>query len=151
MLSLKWVLSHFSHGWLFETLWTASCQPLLSLGSSRQEYWSGLPCPPPEDFPSLEIKPMSLMSPALAGRFFTTGATWGAVNVCVLVAQLCPTPCDPLDCSSPGSSVHGIFPRQEYWNGLPFPSSEELPNPGTEPGYPALQADSLPSVYQGSW
>ena len=45
-------------------------------GFSRQEYWSGLPCPPPGDLPNQGIKPTSLMSPALAGRFFTTSATW---------------------------------------------------------------------------
>ena len=45
--------------------------------------------------------------------------------------------------SPPGSSVHGIL--QEYWSGLPFPSAEDLLNPGIEPGSPALQADSLPS------
>ena len=37
------------------------------------------------------------------------------------------------------------FSRQEYWSGLPFPSPEDLPNPGIEPGSPALQADALPS------
>ena len=37
------------------------------------------------------------------------------------------------------------FSRQEYWSGLPFPSLGDLPNPGIEPGSPALQADSLPS------
>ena len=37
------------------------------------------------------------------------------------VAQSCPTLCDPMDCSPPGSSVHGVF-RQKYWSGLPFPS-----------------------------
>ena len=42
----------------------------------QQEYWSGLPCPPPEDLPDPGIEPISLMSPALAGRFFTTSATW---------------------------------------------------------------------------
>ena len=42
------------------------------------------------------------------------------------------------------------FPRQEYWSGLPFPSPEELPNPGIEPGSPASQADSLPFELQGS-
>ena len=46
--------------------------------------------------------------------------------------QLCLTLCDPMDCSPPGSSVHGIF-RQEYWNGLPFPSPGDLPDSGTEP------------------
>ena len=41
------------------------------------------------------------------------------------------------------------FSRQEYWSGLPFPSPGDLPNPGIEPGYPALQADSLPSEPPG--
>ena len=52
--------------------------------------------------------------------------------------------CDHMDCSPPGSSVEG-FSGQEYWNGLPFPSPGNLPNPGTEPGSPASQADALPS------
>ena len=47
-------------------------QAPLSMGFSRQEYWSGLPCPPPGDLPDSGIKPTSLVSPALAGRFFTT-------------------------------------------------------------------------------
>ena len=46
------------------------------MGFSRQEYWSGLPCPPPGDLPNPGIKPVSLTSPALAGGLFTTGATW---------------------------------------------------------------------------
>ena len=48
--------------------------------------------------------------------------------------------CDPLDCSLPGSSIHGTS-RQEYWSELPFPSPGNLPNPGIEPRSPALQAD----------
>ena len=54
------------------SLWTAACQPPLSMGFSRQEYWSGLPCPPPGDLPHPGFKPISPMSPALAGMFFTT-------------------------------------------------------------------------------
>ena len=51
-----------------------------------------------------------------------------------------------MDYSLPGSSVHEIFPVfQEYWSGLPFPSPGDLPDPGITPGYPALQADSLPT------
>ena len=42
-----------------------------------------------------------------------------------------------------------VFPRQEHWNGLPFPSPGDLPSPGMEPGSPALQADSLPSEPPG--
>ena len=62
------------------------------------------------------------------------------VNVfcCYLVAQSCPTLCDPMDCSLPGSSVHG-FPRQEYWSGLPFPSPSDLSDPWIEPESPAWQ------------
>ena len=47
-------------------------QAPLSMGFSRQEYWSGLPCPPPGDLPNPGIKPTSSASPALAGRLFTT-------------------------------------------------------------------------------
>ena len=57
---------------LFATLWTAAHQAPLSMGSSKQEHWSGWPCPPPEDLPKPGIKPMSLTSPTLAGGFFTT-------------------------------------------------------------------------------
>ena len=72
------VQSCFSHVWLFVTPWTIAHQTPLSLGFSRQEYWSGLPCPPPEDLSNPAIEPSSLTSPALAGRFFTTSATWEA-------------------------------------------------------------------------
>ena len=51
------------------------------MGFSSQECWSGLPCPPPGDLPDPGIKPMSLMSPALAGGFFTTNVTWEAEEV----------------------------------------------------------------------
>ena len=62
-----------SHVRLFVTPWTAACQTLLSMELSRQEYWSGLPFPTPEDLPDPpEIKPMFLAYPALAGRFVTT-------------------------------------------------------------------------------
>ena len=54
------------------TPWTVARQAPLSTGFSRQEYWSGLPGPPPGDLPYPSMEPMSLMSPALAGGFFTT-------------------------------------------------------------------------------
>ena len=53
------------------------------------------------------------------------------------VAQSCPTLCDPMDSSLPGSIVHGIF-QARYWSGMPFPSPGDLPDPGIEPGSPAL-------------
>ena len=73
------MLSHFSCVRLFATLWSVAHQASLSMGFSRQEYWSGLPCPSPGDLPNPEIEPASLLSPALAGRFFTTSATWEAL------------------------------------------------------------------------
>ena len=56
-------------------LWTIARQAPLPMGFSRQEYWGGLPCPPPGDLPNPGVEPTSLMVPALAGRFFTTGAS----------------------------------------------------------------------------
>ena len=70
------VLSHFSHVWLFGTLGTVARQAPLSMEFSRQEHWSGLPFPSPGDLPNPGIKPVSLMSPALVGGFFTTSAPW---------------------------------------------------------------------------
>ena len=61
------------------TLWTVAHQAPYSMGFSRQEYWSGLPCPPPGDLPNPGIEPASLMSPELAGGFFTSSATWEAI------------------------------------------------------------------------
>ena len=66
------VLSHFSRVQLFATLWTAARQALLSMGFSRQEYWSGLPFPSPGNLPNPGMEPKALMSPTLAGGFFTT-------------------------------------------------------------------------------
>ena len=74
------VLSRFSCVRLFVNLWTTACQVPLSLGFSRQEYWSGLPCPPPGYLPNPGNEPPCLTSPALADRFFTTSSTWEAVN-----------------------------------------------------------------------
>ena len=61
-----------------------------------------------------------------------------------LVAQSCPTLCDPMDCRLPGSSVHGIF-QGRVLDELPFPSPVDLPDPGMEPRSLTLYADTLPS------
>ena len=63
--------------------------------------------------------------------------------------QSCLTLCNPMDCSPPGSSVHGIFPGQEYSRGLPCPPPGYLPDPEIERGCPPLPADSLPSELLG--
>ena len=74
-------VSCFSRVWLFAAPWTVALQAPLSMGFSRQECWSGLPCPPPGDLPHPGIEPMSLLSPSLAGRFFTTSTTWEAFHL----------------------------------------------------------------------
>ena len=64
------MLSHFSCIQLFENPWTVACQDPLSMGFSRQEYWSRLPYPTSGDLPYPQIEPTSLKSPALEGKFF---------------------------------------------------------------------------------
>ena len=72
------MLSHFSCVQLFVTLWTIAHRVPLSMGFSRQEYWSGLPCLLPGALPNPRIEPASRKPPALAGRLFTTSTTWEA-------------------------------------------------------------------------
>ena len=69
---------NFSRVQICVTLRTVACQAPLSMGFSRQEYWSAVPYLPPGDLPDPGIKPKSLTSPALAGRFFTLSTTWEA-------------------------------------------------------------------------
>ena len=69
--SLHVHFSHFSNIRLFVASWTVAYQPPLSMEFSRQEHWSGFPCPPPGDLPDPGIEPRSPVSPALAGGFFT--------------------------------------------------------------------------------
>ena len=95
-LPYVWMLSHFSPLRSFAIPWTIAHQAPLSMGFSRQEYWNGVPCPPPGDLHHPGTKPNSLMSPALAGGFFTISAfysflpptitEWG-LNQCTLVNQ----------------------------------------------------------------
>ena len=61
---------------LCATTWTVVRQAPLSMGFSKQEYWSRLPCPPPGDLPNPGIKPVFVASPALASRFITIRVTW---------------------------------------------------------------------------
>ena len=76
MYSCACMLSHVR---LFATPWTVAPQTPLSMGFPRQEIWSELPFPAPKTLPDPGIKPVSLVSPALAGRFFSTSANWKAL------------------------------------------------------------------------
>ena len=79
-----YVLSRFSCVWLFATPWTIACQAPLSVSFSRQEYWSGWPCPPPGGLPNPEIEPLCILH-WQAGYLFTITATWEDRCVCVCV------------------------------------------------------------------
>ena len=72
-----------------------------------------------------------------------------SLYICCLVAKSCPTLCDPMDCSPPGSSVHGIL-QARILGGLPCPPPGDLPNPGIKPVSPALWVDSIPLSRWGS-
>ena len=102
-----------------------------------------LPFPTPGTRPDPGMESLSLVSPTLAGRFFTTVppvANGGSG----LVAMLFPTLVTPWLIAIQAVRFMG-FPKQEYWNGLPFPSPGNLPDTGTEPVSPALHMDSLPT------
>ena len=123
-------LSCFSRLWLFATLWIAAHQAPLSLGFSRQEYWSGSPCSPPGDLPHPGIEPTS---PALAGGFF--------------IAEPLGKPQSRVKCQSlgrvqlfatPQSAAHQTplsmgFSRQEYWSGSPSLLQGIFPTQGSSP------------------
>ena len=141
------MLSHFSHVWLSSTPWTVTHQTPLHMGFSKQEYWSGLPFPPPRDLPNPGIKPTPLMSPALAGGFFTTSATWEALNARISqfssVAQSCPTLCDPMDRSMTGLPVHRQLPEftqtHVHW------VSDAI-----QPSHPVIPFSSCPQSFPAS-
>ena len=79
------------------TVSTVACQASLSTEFSRQEYWSGLPSPTPGDLLDAGIEPRSLVSPALAGRFFTTSATLGGHTKTLICCRVTGyVPCDYL-------------------------------------------------------
>ena len=97
-----------------------------------------MPFSPSGDLSDPRIKPVSLASLALAGGFFTATPP-GKPHFGMLVAQLCLTLCGPMNYSPPGSSVHGIL-QARILESVAISFSEDLP----DPGFPALQADSLP-------
>ena len=121
---------------------------LCPCGLYRQEQWSGLPCPPPGDLPNPWIQHASPISPALAGGFFTAGATWEALIESYtatfhggggLVSKSCPTLAIPWTVARQAPLSMG-FSRQEYWSGWPFPPPGDLPDQGIKPVSPASPA-----------
>ena len=104
------------------------------MGFSRQEHWSRSPFPSPGDLPNLGIEPIS---PVLAGGFFIHWAIGKHLaNSCGLAAQSCPTLCDPVDCSPPGSSVQGTSPaRTPEWVAISFSRGSSPLRDGTWVSY----------------
>ena len=114
------MLSHF---WLSVTLWTVACKSPLSMGFPRQEYWNGLPFPPPGDLPDPGIEPASAVAPAWQANSLPLSHLGSPIkHLCVCsVTQSCVTLCDSVDCSPPGSSVCGILQaRILEWVAMPF-------------------------------
>ena len=109
------MLSHTVMSNSFATLWTLAYQAPLSMRFSRHEYWRRLPYPPSGPLPDPQAKPISLISPTLAGRFFTTSATWETKTWSSVqfssITQSCPTLCDSMNHSTPGLPVYHQLPE----------------------------------------
>ena len=99
------------------TLRTVAHRAPLSMGFFRQDYWSGLPCPPPGDLPDPGIEPES----HYIYLYWQMGSLPLRSDQIRWVTQSCPTLCNPMDCNLPGSSVHGILQaRLLEWVAIPF-------------------------------
>ena len=108
-LVIKVKVKSLSRVQLLATPWTVVYQAPLSMGFSRQQSWSGLPFPSPGDLPNPGIEPTS---PALQTDALPSEPPRKSSLVIAAAAkslQSCPTLCDPIDSSPPGSSVHGIL------------------------------------------
>ena len=79
-----YMLSYFSSVQLFVTLRTKACQTSLAIKFFRQQYQSGLPCPPPGDLPDQGIEPMFLKSPPLAGGFFILSSKYNVTTLLIV-------------------------------------------------------------------
>ena len=123
------------HIQLFGTPWTSAYQAPVSMEFSRKKKRSRLPYLLQGVFLTQES------SPHLLHLLHWQADSLPLSHLCCCCAQSCLTLCDPIDCSLPDSFVHE-FSRQEYWSGLPFPSSADLPNSGIKPA-------SLPSPVLG--
>ena len=141
------------------TPWTVACQAPLSRGFSKQEYWSGLLFPSPGDLPHPGIKPgspalqeVSLLSESPGKPIYISSILFRLrlwVAILCLVAQSCPTFCDPMNGSPPGSFVQGDSPGKNTGVGCHAFLQGIFPTQGLEPRSPLLQVDSLPAELPG--
>ena len=149
----KWKSPSLNWLWFFVTPWTVAHQLPLSVGFSRQEYWSGKSFPSPGDLPNPGIEPRSLelqadslskwqssdnvSLPPPSPKIETQKVKVNSLSRVRLFA----TPWTVAYQAPPSMA----FSRQEYWSGLPFPSPGDLPYPRIKPRSPAFQADALTS------
>ena len=119
--------------WLFETPWTVAHQAPPSMEFSRPEYWNGLPFPSPGDLPDPGIEPRS---PALQMDSLPQshlGHPQLFLESESEVSPSCLTLCDPMDCSLPGSSIHGIFQARVLdWAAISFSRGSSQPRDWTQ-------------------
>ena len=145
------VLSGFSHIQLCVTPWTAPHQAPLSMGFFRQEYWSGLPCPPPGDLPDPEIEPISPSSPACRqGRHLNPRACshvgiWGWAQISSVLHSAFCKPCLFLLAVSLRGSPRESFcftPKETKGQGLKLDLNQQvwLSWPGIKSFYPPRAA-----------
>ena len=144
------MLNCFSRVRLFETPWTVACQASLSMGFSRKNAGVGCHVLLQRIFPTQELNPRLFCLMHWQAGSLPLAPSWKSIimHVCVLVTQSCLTLWDSMDCSPPGSSIHGIL-QARILEWLAIPSSRGSSPPGIEPGPLALQVDSLPSEPQG--
>ena len=110
------------------------------MGASRQEYWSGLLCHPPGDLPNPGIEPRSptLQADSLPAKPQEKPSLYIIyIYLLLLSHEVVSASCNPVACSPPGSSVHGIS-QARILGWVPIPSAGDLPDPGIEPASPAL-------------
>ena len=135
---------------LFETPWTVARQAPPSMGFPRQGAWRELPFPPLGAFPNPEMEPESPALQVDSSPLSHPEALYSYRKKEKKVKSLSRVRLF----ATPWTVARQVplsmgFSRQAYWSGLPFPSPGDLPNPGIEPGSPALQADALSSEPPG--
>ena len=114
-----YTLSHFSCVWFFATLWTVASQAPLSMGFFKQEYWCGLPCPPPGHLPNSRIEPMTPVAPALQAHYLPLSYQGKPMHKLWTLVKF-------LNASQVFPNMCGCFLQAQPWSVLPSSSSQQV-------------------------
>ena len=117
----------------------------LSMGFSRHEYWSGLPFPSPGDLPDLEIE---LGSPTLQADSLPSEPPQKPKSILSSVIQLCPTLCNPMNCSTPGLPVHHQLPESTQTHVHQVSDTIQSSRPLLSPFSPALHLSQHQGLFK---